>query len=147
MQIGRTPHVLRLSGRTWSRPETLAAGAAGMVRCFYAFMTLTQERTLTMSEDKELKDYLGIPRRAIPWYPTIDEELCTNCGVCVKACSHGTYGRTPDGNKVIVANPYHCEVFCESCRFQCPKEAISFPDRKAFKLILKELRNQYPPAA
>jgi len=97
-----------------------------------------------MDVAENLKDYLGIPRREIPWYPTIDQELCTSCGLCVNACKHGTY-EFSDDNKVIVANPYHCEVFCESCKFQCPVEAISFPNRGEFKLIIKDLRVNYPP--
>jgi ferredoxin len=36
-------------------------------------------------------------------------------------------------------------VYCESCRFQCPVSAISFPDRRAIKAVIKELRQQYPP--
>ena len=96
--------------------------------------------------EESYKDYLGIPRKLIPWYPTIDDELCISCGVCVNACKHGTYAYNDEG-KVVVANPYHCEVFCESCRFQCEVGAISFPDRAAFKTLLKKLRAQYPPAA
>ena len=100
-----------------------------------------------MAETAVFKDYLGIPRLQIPWYPTINEELCTNCGLCVKACKHGTYAYRPGSDEqVFVENPYRCEVYCESCRFQCPQAAISFPDRKAFKLVFKELRKQYPPA-
>jgi NAD-dependent dihydropyrimidine dehydrogenase PreA subunit len=97
-----------------------------------------------MVNSEVLKDYLGIPRKEIPWYPTIDQDTCTACGLCVSACKHGTY-QVSDGKKVIVANPYHCEVFCESCKFQCPVEAISFPNRSEFKLIIKELRVNYPP--
>ncbi|RPI87444.1 MAG: ferredoxin family protein [Chloroflexi bacterium] len=97
--------------------------------------------------DTELKDYLGIPRTLIPWFPTINEELCIDCGVCVDACKHDAYAFSEDTGRVKVANPYHCEVYCESCRFQCTEGAINFPERKSFKLIFKELRQQYPPAA
>jgi NAD-dependent dihydropyrimidine dehydrogenase PreA subunit len=100
-----------------------------------------------MANTEDLKDFLGIPRKLIPWFPIIDDELCSDCGLCVKACKHGTYAYRDDSDKVVVANPYHCEVYCESCRFQCPVGAISFPDRKGIKLIFKELRRQYPPAA
>ena len=62
------------------------------------------------------------------------------------ACSI-TYAILDNSDKVVVANPYHCEVYCESCRFQCPVDAISFPDHKTIKLVFKELRLQYPPAA
>jgi NAD-dependent dihydropyrimidine dehydrogenase PreA subunit len=98
-----------------------------------------------MTEAEALKDYLGIPRREIPWYPAIDRDLCSDCGVCVKSCKHGTFA-FGDTGEVAVANPYHCEVFCQSCSFACPEEAISFPDRKTAKGWLKELRKTYPPA-
>jgi len=99
-----------------------------------------------MADAEDLKDFLGIPRKLIPWFPSIDDDLCSDCGLCVEACKHQTYASS-DSGKVVVANPYHCEVYCESCRFQCPLGAISFPDRKAIKRIFKELRQQYPPAA
>lgn len=98
-----------------------------------------------MDETGNLKDYLGIPRLKIPWYPTIDQEMCTSCGICVSACKHGAYEFTDD-NGVVVAHPFYCEVFCESCKFQCPVGAISFPNRGEFKSIIKELRVFYPPA-
>ena len=97
-----------------------------------------------MEISEELKDYLGIPRKEIPWYPTIDQDLCSACGLCVSACKHGTYEFSED-NKVFVANPYYCEVFCESCKFQCPVEAITFPNRGEFKAVIKKLREKYPP--
>jgi NAD-dependent dihydropyrimidine dehydrogenase PreA subunit len=97
-----------------------------------------------MTNTEPLKDYLGIPRKEIPWFPTIDVELCTSCGLCVNACKHGTY-ELDNENKVHVTNPYHCEVFCESCKFQCPVEAISFPNRGEFKNTIKSLREKYPP--
>jgi len=100
-----------------------------------------------MANTEALEDFLGIPRKLLPWFPTIDYELCSDCGLCVKACKHGTYEFIENSDKVVVANPYHCLVYCESCRFQCPVGAISFPDRKAIKLVFKELRQQYPPAA
>ena len=97
-----------------------------------------------MEDFDNLKEYLGIPRKEIPWFPTIDENSCTSCGICVDACKHETYAFNTD-HKVIVTNPYNCEVFCESCKFQCPVGAISFPNRTEFKLIVKKLRGKYPP--
>ena len=91
-----------------------------------------------------LKDYLGIPRKEIPWYPTIIQDICSACGLCVSACKHGTYEYNED-QKVFVAHPYQCEVFCESCKFQCPVAAISFPNRNEFKAVIKKLREKYPP--
>ena len=89
------------------------------------------------------RQYLGIPRGLIPWFPQIDADACVSCGICVDACKHGVYAF--DGDAVVVANPYECEVYCESCRFQCGSEAISFPDKASVKAVIRDLRKQYPP--
>jgi len=93
----------------------------------------------------ELKDYLGIPRRLIPWFPSVDEEKCNGCSICVKACKHDVYALDKAEKKALVANPYSCEVFCQSCQFQCSQEAISFPRKADVKEVIKRLRDQYPP--
>jgi NAD-dependent dihydropyrimidine dehydrogenase PreA subunit len=90
------------------------------------------------------KYHFGIPRMLIPWYPIIDLGKCTGCGTCVAACKHGVYSL--DTNKVIVANPYECVVYCQSCEYQCEVGAISHPDKEAVKTIIRELRKQYPPS-
>ncbi len=94
---------------------------------------------------QELKDYLGIPRNLIPWFPKIDQAKCNGCGICVKACKHEVYARDESSQKAVVANPYYCEVYCQSCQFQCPQEAISFPNKAEVKEIFRELRKTYPP--
>ena len=91
------------------------------------------------------KEYLGIPRKLIPWYPRIDADVCTGCGACVRACKHGVYAFDDRTGLAVVANPYECEVYCQSCQFQCEMGAISFPDKAAVKAVFKELRKQYPP--
>ena len=67
------------------------------------------------------------PRREIPWYPTVDLEKCTGCGVCYDFCPHGTYGWDDERDQPEVTNPYNCVVGCSNCRPQCPVEAIEFP--------------------
>ena len=52
-----------------------------------------------MAGAEDLKDFLGIPRTLIPWFPSIDDDLCSNCGLCVDACKHQTYAFT-DSEKV-----------------------------------------------
>ena len=89
--------------------------------------------------------YLGIPRKLIPWYPHIDADACTGCGTCVSACKHGVYGLDDGAGTAVVANPYECEVYCQSCVFQCEVEAISFPNKAAVKAKIRELRKEYPP--
>jgi NAD-dependent dihydropyrimidine dehydrogenase PreA subunit len=95
--------------------------------------------------EAELKDYLGIPRRLIPWFPSINEGKCTGCSTCAKACKHEVYSLDNEKKRSFVANPFSCEVFCQSCQFQCNQEAISFPKKADIKEIIKGLRVQYPP--
>jgi len=85
--------------------------------------------------------YLGLPRNEIPWYPKINYDLCSNCGICLEKCDHKVFAH--EGDKVVVAQPYECLVGCESCRHRCPVGAISFPSRDELKKILRELRGKY----
>ena len=48
---------------------------------------------------------MSIPREEIPWYPTIEQELCSNCGICVDFCTHGVYA-VEDVRTMVVA-PYN----------------------------------------
>lgn len=91
------------------------------------------------------KDYLGIPRNLIPWFPSVDVARCKGCSTCVKACKHEVFAYDSTGRHALVANPYSCEVFCQSCMFQCNEEAISFPDKSQVKERIKKLREQFPP--
>lgn len=70
----------------------------------------------------------GYPREQIPWFPTVALDLCDGCGACLKFCSFGVYQATPDG-KVMVAEPFRCQVGCSMCTNACPPHAISFPPR------------------
>ena len=68
----------------------------------------------------------GYPREQIPWFPTVALDLCDGCGACLKFCSFGVYRAMPDG-KVVVADPFRCQVGCSMCVNACPPHAISFP--------------------
>ena len=84
--------------------------------------------------------YMGIPREQIPWFPTIDEEKCSNCGECLEFCSNDVFeeGET----STIVANPYNCVVGCTGCKKICDSDAISFPSNDELISWLKELREK-----
>ena len=82
-------------------------------------------------------NYLGIPRREIPWYPTIDYNKCNACGTCVDFCKLKTYSFNSNKDKVKVSNPYSCVVGCIGCEDKCPAEAISFPSTKVIDKVRK----------
>ena len=85
--------------------------------------------------------YRGIPREMIPWFPRVDADLCTGCGVCISYCPSGVY-RERDG-KAEATDPYGCVVGCSGCMSQCPSQAISFPTLAGLRDALKSLRAKY----
>ena len=84
---------------------------------------------------------MSIPRDVIPWYPAINEELCTDCGVCVEFCPHGVY--RVDNGRTIVTAPHNCVVGCSNCESLCEPRAIRFPDMEAFAATVRALRAKY----
>ena len=104
-----------------------------------------------MARDLSNQQWHGIPRKEIPWYPTIDPEKCIGCELCFVTCGREVYDITPDKyHKARVVRPYNCMVGCSTCAMVCPTQAISFPDRdmiwklerehKIFKLVHEEAR-------
>ena len=87
------------------------------------------------------RDYMGIPREEIPWYPTIQEDLCTGCGSCLEFCSNNVFELGDDGMMKVI-NPYNCVVGCASCEKMCPVEAITFPDQQKLVALLRKLRQE-----
>jgi len=87
------------------------------------------------------RTYMGIPREEIPWYPTIDPDLCSNCGACMDFCSNNVFAHGELHTEVV--NPYNCVVGCSACQKECETGAILFPSKEELIKILNELREKY----
>lgn len=79
------------------------------------------------AEKRDLGTWQGIPREEIPWYPTILEELCDGCNICLEFCSLGVYEYDDKTKNVKVVNPFNCQVGCSVCALKCKSNAILFP--------------------
>jgi ferredoxin len=55
---------------------------------------------------------------------SIDEALCTGCGVCVPACPYGLIAPNDDGVSVVLEEPDGCTA-CSACQSVCPAAAIA----------------------
>jgi len=60
------------------------------------------------------------------WFPVIDRERCTACGICADFCLFGVY-RKAQGKKPEVQKPLNCKNNCPACARKCPSSAVIFP--------------------
>jgi NAD-dependent dihydropyrimidine dehydrogenase PreA subunit len=86
----------------------------------------------------------SLSREKIPWFPTINPDLCIGDQDCVNFCKNDVLAFDQDAFKAIVVNPYRCVVGCDACSKICPQEAIRFPNRAELRATLRRLREEVP---
>ncbi len=59
------------------------------------------------------------------WYPLINGELCTECGICVDKCTHGVYDKEK-APRPVVTYIEGCVQGCTGCGSLCPNGAITY---------------------
>ncbi|MEM2099309.1 MAG: ferredoxin family protein [Candidatus Bathyarchaeia archaeon] len=86
----------------------------------------------------------GIPRKEIPWYPSINYEKCVSCGKCVDYCKLGVYDfeEREGRKKPVVKNPYNCVVLCTGCDPICPVGAITHPSKTETRKLIRQLKKK-----
>jgi NAD-dependent dihydropyrimidine dehydrogenase PreA subunit len=85
----------------------------------------------------------GIPRSEVPWFPTVNVDLCSGCRSCIDTCPADVYDWDDGTGHPIVARPYQCVVYCMGCAKSCPEEAIAFPNKDEVVELVKQLRVRY----
>jgi len=85
-----------------------------------------------------MKEWRGIPREEIPWFPIIDEERCIGCKECVEFCPNEVLEFDEAAGKARVKYPFNCVVECNACAKLCPVAAISFPNEEDFSAFIKK---------
>jgi len=114
---------------------------AALGREYAAF--LAQEGNVGAGRNRRYQDWRGIPREQIPWFPTVDEDLCNGCGICLRMCTTGALVATEDG-KVCVVEPFACVVDCSSCADRCKPGAILFPPRSILQVYQPASKHARP---
>jgi len=85
----------------------------------------------------------GIPRREIPWFPSVDEDLCIGCQLFIDTCPGDVYDWDELKVVPIVARPDNCVVYCVGCAKNCTEDAITFPTKEQILDLVKQLRVKY----
>ncbi len=65
-----------------------------------------------------------------PWFPVIDRERCTGCGICHDYCLFSTYirdDRAAAERRIQVQHPLNCKTGCPACARLCRSNALIFP--------------------
>ena len=82
----------------------------------------------------------GIPRTEIVWHPTVVDERCVGCGLCVISCGRGVYAYDYGRAKAAVAKPAMCMVGCTTCATLCLHDAIDFPSQGYVRQLIRDHR-------
>ena len=89
------------------------------------------------------KKKLLVPREEIPWFPTINPDLCNGCNDCKVLCKPGVFEPGPPDPagiqrpKFLVAHPYKCLVLCDRCVPICTSGAIKLPPKEDFEKFVE----------
>jgi NAD-dependent dihydropyrimidine dehydrogenase PreA subunit len=92
------------------------------------------------SEEKKFKEWFGVDRKKIPWYPKIDPGVCVGCGLCAVVCGRGVYSYDFVSKRPVVVNPYNCLVGCTTCANLCPTGAIEFPSVEVVRDVIRKYK-------
>lgn len=83
-----------------------------------------------------------IPREMVPWFPTINYDVCIHDQECVNFCKNDVFDWNEALGEPVVARPYNCVIGCDACSQICPSEAISFPSQAQLKATLRRLSSE-----
>ena len=87
---------------------------------------------------KKTNTWYSIPREEIDWHPTVDNELCIGCGICVTGCGPSVFKYNYKKKKAVVTEPMKCRAGCTTCSNTCPTHAISFPPMSYIHRLIRD---------
>lgn len=83
---------------------------------------------------------IGSAREELPWFPTINYDLCISDLRCLLFCPHDVFEWDRKTGRPIVARPYNCAPGCDLCAQDCATDAVTLPSKREFRAALRRLR-------
>lgn len=89
----------------------------------------------------------GLPRKLVPWGPTVDSNRCCGSGECVRFCPNDVYEFEASTRRARVVNFHQRTVMRSNCVAVCPNGAISFPEPDQFLDAVQAIKWTRPASA
>lgn len=83
---------------------------------------------------------IGSAREKLPWFPTINYDLCISNLGCMIFCPYDVFDWDKETGRPIVARPYNCLPGCDTCARDCTRGAVTLPSKKQMRAIIRKLR-------
>jgi len=80
------------------------------------------------------------PIRKLPWFPTIDYDICVSDLGCLLFCPNDVFDWHKETGRPVVARPYSCAPGCDMCAEDCALGAVTLPSKREFRAALRRLR-------
>ena len=82
--------------------------------------------------------FAGVERNQIEWFPSLDNDKCVQCGLCMN-CGKSVFAWGED-YKPHVVKPNDCVVGCTTCANLCPGKAIQFQNLTDLRATYKKYK-------
>lgn len=125
--VGCHPRAMKslLSFRGIKAEMLLNARTDSLDEILLALNMTASEDEADMASFKAMLDGFEVHSGDDAWYPTLDKDVCVECGKCYDFCPFGVYEMVND--RVRVVHPHNCKNNCPACARNCPASAIIFP--------------------